>query len=246
MEKIGGKMMRNAITVMLGLLLLSSLAILVSAETDETNDVWHQVWTESGYQWDAYSGSKPNIDITDVSYSIDGSTATVTMTTKGDMSPNTENVVYTIHLQSTESTYYWIFYSNGQGTIMGMGNFQGFTSQFENPISGNTFSISFEIDDPNIDYTIVGFNAEHSDIDAEHGEAWWDYAPNSEAPYYGLSGDENGNGDSGDTGDSGDNGDTDDGNQNTNTPPPSGTPGFEIVFLLIAIGIVYIFSRRKK
>jgi len=204
-------------------LVVSSMS--VSAVSDGTNDVWHQSWTGTGYAWEAYSGSKPNIDITDVSYSIQGTTATVTMTTSADMTTNSENVVYTAHLKSSDDSYYMLFYSNGQGAIMGMGNFQGYASQIENPISGNTFSASFEVSDPNLDYTVVAFNVEHSDIDNDQGEAWWDYAPNSEAPYYSAGAGEE---------------DTDTGNDD------SGTPGFELLVLLAALGISFIILRRKR
>lgn len=228
------------------ILFFGAVAILIFcsinclAVSDGTNDVWHQAWTGTGYSWDAYSGSKSNIDITDVSYTIDGTTATVTMTTAGNMKPNTENVVYTMHLQSSESTYYWIFYSNGQGTIMGMGGFQGFASQIENPISGNIFTTSFEISDPNLDYNLIGFNVEHSDPDAEHGEAWWDYAPNSEAPWYSPGDDDT------DTDDPSSNDDEDNTNDNNTPPEPGGTPGFEILTLIAAITISIIILRKRK
>jgi hypothetical protein len=206
---------------------------LVSASSDGTNDVWHQSWTGTGYQWEAYSGSKSNIDITDISYSIDGSTATVSMTTVGNMADN-ENVVYTMHLQSSDSAYYMIMYSNGNGAVMGMGNYQGFSSQLTNPISGNKFTTSFEVSDPSANYEVIAFNVEHTNIDEEHGEAWWDYAPNSEAPYYGLGGDGNNNGDS--------NGDTGGGS----SQPSSGTPGFELLVVIAAIGIASIELKRRK
>jgi hypothetical protein len=209
----------------------------VSAESDGTNDVWHQVWSEvdQSYSWEAYSGTKNNIDITDVSYSIQGTTATVTMTTVGDMT-DTENVVYTMHLKSGETSYYMIMYTNGQGSVLGFGDFTGTVSQLENPISGNTFTASFEVSDPDAQYTLYGFNAEHTDIDAEHGEAWWDYAPNTYAPWYSAGdGDGDGDGDGNGNGGNGDNG----GNGS------SGTPGFEAIILIAAIGIALIIIRRK-
>jgi len=217
----------------IGLITLLFMCNLVSASSDGTNDVWHQSWTGSGYQWEAYSGSKSNIDITDVSYSIDGSTATVTMNTVGNMQDN-ENVVYTMHLQSSDSAYYMIMYSNGNGAVMGMGNYQGFSKQLSNPISGNTFTTSFEVSDPGANYNLIAFNVEHKNIDVEHGEAWWDYAPNSEAPYFGLGGggDSNGDDNSGNGGDG-------------SSQPSNGTPGFELTIGLAAIALVFLLYRKR-
>jgi len=203
------------------------LSMNVYAVSDSESDVWHQKWTQTGYSWEAYSGSKPNIDITDISYTIDGSNATLTMTTAGDMTTDDENVVYTMHLESTESTYYWVYYSNGQGTVVGMGELAGYMTQLDNPISGNKFTASFEISDTSIDYTAIGFNTEHSDVNDQSAESWWDYAPNSEAPYY-----------SADDGDKKGDENTGDGN--------SGTPGFEVIAILAAMAIVTIFYYRRK
>ena len=219
----------------ISVLVLSSMT--ATAETDETGDVWHHEWTGTDYSWGAFSGSKPAIDISDVSYTIDGTQATVTMTTVGDMTPNTENVVYTMHLQSSESAYYMIVYSNGEGAVAGMGDFFGSGSQLDNPISGNTFTASFEISDPSAEYTVIGFNAEYSDPDDEHGEAWWDYAPNSQAPWFGMGGDGDGDGDGDGNGD---------GNGDDGTPPPSGTPGFETLAVIGAIAVALIILRKRK
>ena len=217
----------SILLISLVVLLLSAMS--VNAESDGPNDVWHQKGSEveQKYSWEAYTGTKNNIDITDVSYSIAGSTATITMNTVGAMTPNTENVVYTMHLQASESGYYMVMYSNGNGAVMGMGDFVGFGSELDNPITGNTFTATFDVDDPNLDYQAIGFNVESSNPDAEHGEAWWDYAPNTEAPYYGLGGNGGTNG--------GTNGGSDNG----------GTPGFEIITLIAALGIAFIILRRK-
>jgi len=231
---------RKIIILCIGTITLLFMCTLVSASSDGTNDVWHQSWTGTGYQWEAYTGSKSNIDITDVSYSIDGTTATVSMTTVGNMQ-DSENVVYTMHLQSSDSAYYMIIYTNGNGAVMGMGNYQGFSKQLTNPLSGNTFTTNFEISDPSANYKVIAFNVEHTDIDAEHGEAWWDYAPNSEAPYYGLGGGGDSNGDD-NTGDGNDNsGNGGDGS----SQPSNGTPGFELTIGFAAIALVFLLYRKR-
>jgi len=217
------KIRNKTIILLVGIAALIFFTINVAAAGDSSNDIWHQKWTGSAYSWEAYSESKNNIDISDVSYSIDGTTATLTMTTVGPMTPNTENVVYTMHLKSSDSAYYMIVYSNGEGGVVGMGEYAGFGSELENPIAGNKFTASFEISNPDATYSIVGFNVEHSDPDAEHGEAWWDYAPNTVAPYYSANG----------------------GNGEQNGTPAPNTPGFELLVLIISIGtIIFIFKRK--
>ncbi len=222
--------------MLIALVVMLCCSFTVSAVSDGTNDVWHQKWTGSGYSWEAYSGTKNNIDISDVSVSLNGNTATVTMTTVGSMTIDSENVVYTTHVTSGEDiTNYMIVYTNGQGSVVGMGDNMGFVEQLENPISGNTLTASFEVSDPSKDYSIYGFNVEHSNIDDNQGEAWWDYAPNDYAPYY-SGGDGTGGDDTG--GGNGDGGDDE--------PPTPSTPGFEIIGLISAVAVAFILLKKKR
>ena len=216
----------SIVFVSVAVMLLSSMA--VSAESDSTGDVWHQTWSGSKWNWGASTDSKSNIDITDISYDISGTQATVTMTTVGAMSAGMEDdVVYTMHLKSAGSSYYMIVYTNSQGSVMGWGDYAGFMEQLDDPISGNTFTATFEVSNPDSDWQVYGFNVEYYEPGNEQGEAWWDYAPNSNAPWY-TGGD--GDGDSGNGGSSG----------------SSGTPGFETITVIAAVGIALIILRRKK
>lgn len=227
------KIWKRSMFVLGTILLLLIFSYSVSAVSDDTNDVWKHTYSSTGYSWNKF-GSKPSIDITDVSYSIDGNQATLTMKTVGNIVTNSENTVYTMHLSYSDSAFYMVYYSNGNGVVLGQGSFSGSMSQLDYTVSGNTFTGTFEVEDPNLGYNVIGFNAEHTDVDAETGDAWWDYAPNSEAPYYSAGGDNNGN----------DNNNQDN-NDNTNQPS-GGTPGFEILTLIAAITISIIILRKRK
>ncbi len=217
-----------------GILILGAAAILVitslsvSAIPDGTNDVGHQKWADTGYRWESYTATRDNIDATDISYEINGNQATVTMTTVGDMSTEKgADVVYTMHLKSKDLSYYMITYVGGMGSVMGFGDYGGFMEVLDAPITGNTFTATFELSNPNSDWQVYGFNVEYYEPGNEQGEAWWDYAPNSNAPWY-TGGD--GDGDGGNGGSSG----------------SSGTPGFEVITVIAALGIALIMLRRRK
>jgi len=226
---------RRNIIIAVGIAALMFMSATVAAISDNTNDIWHQTFSATGLSYEAWSGSNDKIDITDITYSLDGSTATLTMKTVGDI-VDSENVVYSMHLTSTEeSSFYMVTYTNGEGMVMGVGDFAGYYTQLETPVSGNTLTASFEINDPSGNYVFHGFNGEYNDIGEVQGEQWWDYAPNENAPWFGLDdGDDDGNVD----------GDSDgDGNS---IPPKPNTPGFEVLLLLASIGIAFILKRKRN
>lgn len=229
------KIWKRSMLVLGAMLLLLFFSYSVSAVSDDTDDVWKHTYSETGYSWNKF-GSKPSIDITDVSYSINGNQATLTMKTVGNIVTNSRNTVYTMHLAYSDSAFYMVYYSDGNGVVLGQGSFSESPLQLEHTVSGNTFTGTFDVEDPNLDYQVIGFNVEHTDVDAETGDAWWDYAPNSEAPYYSSGGDGN-NGNDNNNGDS---------NGDETNQPSGGTPGFEILTLISAITISIIILRKRK
>ena len=213
--------------LIVGVVVLLLSSITVSAESDSTGDVWHWRVSETTWSWE-HSGGKPNIDITSVSHTITDSEATLTMTVAGTIG-DSEKIVYYMHLVGDdETTYYQAFYVNGEGMIMGYGGYSGFYEQLENPVSGNTFTATFEIDNPDATYSVWAYSAEYAETGDESGEAWWDYAPDTYSPWYTGDGDDGTNGGDG-------NGGTGD-----------GTPGFETLVVIAALGIALIILRRRK
>ncbi|MEF8879307.1 MAG: Heimdall-CTERM domain-containing surface protein [Candidatus Thermoplasmatota archaeon] len=209
---------RRTILVIGAVVCILTISGTVAAINDDTGDVWHYKETNGGWSWDKYSGEKPNIDITDVSQSTNGNETTLTMKVNGEIE-NSENIEYWMYLKNDNSDYY-AHYSNKNGTVGGNTPSGIFSYQLENPVSGNTFTATFELDNPDASYELWGYSAETV---SDSNEWWGDYAPSEHAPWYSGGGD------------STDNGDTSD----------KGIPGFEILIVTIAMALV-IFLRRKK
>ncbi|MFO8133875.1 MAG: hypothetical protein R6U10_08110 [Thermoplasmatota archaeon] len=204
----------------------------VAAIGDDTGDVWHFQETNGGWSWDKYSGEKPNIDITDVSYSIDGTQATVTMEVRGEIETSAD-ITYMVHLESDDGEYI-AYYNDGEAMIYGEGEFSGFYEPIDDPVSGDTFTATFEVENPDASYELWGAAAESP---AEGSEEWGDYAPSEYAPW-----------DSGD--DDTDDGDTDDGAADGGDDGTGnggdGTPGFEVPFVLLAMLVAGILLVKRK
>jgi len=108
---------------------------------------------------------------------------------------------------------YTAYYADGESYYIGDGE----VNQLVNSVSGNTFTATFEIDNPGATYTVYGHIIEYKEVGDDLGEMWQDYAPNTYAPWY-TSGDGKG----------------------------GGTPGFEIIAVIAALAIALIILRRKK
>ncbi|MFO8078371.1 MAG: hypothetical protein R6U21_07015 [Thermoplasmatota archaeon] len=209
----------------------------VAAITDETGDVWYYQETDGGWSWDEYSKDKPNLDITEVSHSIEGTEVTLILKVNGVIE-NSEDITYWIYLEGDDSDY-GAQYSNNVGWVGGEGAASGFYHMLDDPISDDTFTATFEIDNPDESFNVYGFTHESSGSE----EQWGDYAPNEYAPWY------SGNEDTDDTDDGtadGDNESTDNTSNGEDTSG-NGTPGFELVllFLSIVVASIFIIKRRK-
>ena len=236
------KTLRKYILSIAVVLALFGAVNVVSAESDPSDDLWH--WQVSGTSgsWEAYSGAKDHIDITEIDYSIVGSEATLTMTLADDIQ-DSETIFYYMHLV-TGDDYYNAWYANGMGIVTGVGaNLTGYYNMLTAPMSGNTFTATFTVNDPDASYEVRGYAQELSVIGDEASEWWGDWAPNTY--FYDYSGyipeeeeeeeqeeepeeEQNGEEKSGD--DSEDN----------------GSPGFEVIVFIAAITIALLFMRRKK
>lgn len=218
------------IIVMFVLLML--LSINAMAINDDTGDLYHYIYSDNKWSWEAYSGEKDQIDITDISYSMEGSQVTLTMTCADTIAVN-DKIALTMYLQSDDDSSYLVMYvsSSDMGTVLGQGDYQGFYELLENPVTGNIFTATFEVSNPDADYEVWGFSAEYLDIGDQGGEAWWDYAPDSNAPWY-IPGDNNNNNNNNDG--------------TTTNEKDDGTPGFEAIILLAAVAVALILIKRRR
>lgn len=228
-------MIRRSVLVAGAIVCILALSGTVAALNDDTGDVWHYQETDGGWSWDKYSGNKPNLDITEVSSSFDGNKATLTLKVNGEIE-NSQDISYWIYLEGDNSDY-GAQYSNNQGWVAGEGEASGFYHMLNDPVSGDTFTATFEVDTPDDSYSVYGYTLESTSSE----EKWGDYAPADYAPW-----------DSGDDGT--DDGDTDGEDDNTDGTDNGGTdnggdggmPGFEILPLFGAIGILLLFFTMKR
>jgi len=223
----------------IGLYVLAFLAVsamlattLASAEkvTDDTDDVWHWTWNTGlgKFSWAKSTTSKPNIDITELSYTVEGGQAILKMKVKGEIE-NSEKVAYIVYYNTTD-TNYWMSYSNGTGFCMAT---SGTSMAWGNvTVSGDTITATVNLVSTGTESEFWGYAAEYTKIGDTSAEWWGDWAPQEESPWY-----EGDGGDGGDGGEDGENGDGDGG---------GGIPGFEGAVLCISIVIAFVILRRRK
>lgn len=204
------------------MILFICLSISVSAESDPTGDVYRYNGYDSDVLWEHY-GAKAHIDVTEASFSISGSDITVALTVSDSIS-NDQTFEYYFNLKTNPTSYYNFDYNNGDSMATGNGDLAGYVDTnpaYSISADGRTISYTFTDVDTTLDYYIEAYAVEFETYGNTIGPAWYDYVPDSEAGYYA-----GGNGSGGGNG--------------------GGTPGFEILALFIAIGVVFIFLRKSK
>jgi len=244
--------MKKILIVLFGLALFISVLPTISGEaiTDQTSDVYHWHFNQGSYGWEEAVSNKPDIDITEISYSTGANQVTLTMKVAGTIS-NSKLISYWAYLNTSDSNYF-ISWNEGEGTGWAVSTEEGsYNMDFEPDItaSGNTITGTFDnIGTFETGIEIWGWAAEYTTYNDMSSEWWGDWAPENYAMYDGEDTSET-NGD--DTDDEETNQDTnkeDETNQDQskNTPPPSGTPGFEILAVFIAfIAIIFINKKRE-
>ena len=213
--------------VSVAVMLLSSMAVSADkTESDPTGDVWHWNYMDGIYGWDVNVANKPNIDVTEISYAISGSQVTLTMKVAGTIT-NSETVTYCVYLLSSDSTYYFYWTNNdaiGTGT-----NSEGSPVDYEPEITanGNTITATYDVIGTfSTGIEFYGYAQELTVVGDTAAEYFQDWVPNEGDP---PGGDEDGDGDG-------------DGQQK----PPTGTPGFEAIAVIAALGVAFIILRRRN
>lgn len=223
--------LRKRNMIYISIIVLIGVSSIAAAESDPTGDVYYFNGPDATVLWELY-GERDAIDITDASQSVSGSDITVSITIKGGITDDSK-ITYYIYLYKDSTSYYAIDYNQGDGMASGNGDVAAFDTD-TNPEyvlseDGKTLSYTFSGVDTDIDYRLWVYAVEHTQFGDIAGEAWYDYAPESEAPYYsGGSGNDNGNDNNG-----GGNG-------------QGGTPGFEMVTVFIALAAIFLFTIKRK
>jgi len=222
-------------------LVLSSMTAVAETESDAQGDVWHYVFP---YYQSQTVANQPNSDIKEIKAEINGDQITLSMTlwpggtfTRGQYGYASYMMFY-----NTSDAYYTLLYNDltgeeavgiATGYSLG-GDTPSVTAADEVVVDGNTLSAT--MDKVGEDTTTTELHG-LTWVWEVHGEDQWDYDH-----WHDLVGDYDWAPDF----DPGDNGD-DGGNGGSGTsPPPSGTPGFETLAVIAALGIALIILRRKN
>jgi len=220
----------------LSVLVLSSITVSAETVTDPTGDVYYG----SGIAYNLATDDKPNIDITGITFDEGTVTTTMTMTVNGVIEVS-EYAMYWVTYAVGEEASYVFTYVNGEvfgiATTGESGSFDASAS-----VSGNTLTV--ELDSINIangDGALYGYASIWLEGADDSGEVWMDYAPGEYSPWYGVGDDTGGDVTGGD-----DTGGDDTGGDDTGTDAPTGTPGFETLAVIAALGIAFIVLKRKK
>jgi hypothetical protein len=224
------------------------LNITVSAdatENDPKGDVAHWEYSNNIWGWSYKIGDKPDIDITELSYSISGDELTLIMKVDGVIK-DSEKVWYWCYLNTSDASY-WMSFMNGEGGGMALNTGEGsmkYDWEPEISVSGSTFSCKFDI--VGSDYSkeeLWGYAAEYIEAGDITKEWWGDWAPAEYSPFWGEDDGENENGDDG-NGEIEDDENINGSNNDQNTA--SDTPGYEFMVVFIAIASVFLVIKRKK
>lgn len=235
-------MKKNFIYIAISLGLILAFSQIVSAVTvsDATGDVAHWKYTGTLWGWDYNVANKPNIDISELSYSSSEGKVTITMKVAGSIE-SSEFIVYWAMMNTSDSTYL-VTYNDGEGGGYAMNIGGGGSGQMDfEPVttaSGNTLSCTYNISSESFSgVEFWGYAAEYTTYGDITNEWWGDWAPNSNSPFYD---------DQPDSPDDDDDDDDENGNGGSTNTTGTGTPGFEIIILLTAIFAFVLFARKRK
>ncbi len=166
------------VLVSIATLLLSAIPASAAVVTDVTGDVHHWVVSGGVGSWETATVEKQNIDITEVSYTVNNNNITLTLKVAGVIQ-DSPNIVYVVYYNSTEA-HYWMMYTNGSGggigaAIEGDIVYPGIVTNSSNTINGEFQLIGS--DTSNV--ALWGYAAEYTDLNDKSQEWWVDYTPDS-------------------------------------------------------------------
>lgn len=234
------KKLRNYGIVLISLLVLLGSCFTAAATSidDGTSDVWHWAQSPSGtsWSWQGNVGNKPNIDIKEISYSVNDNKITLKMEVSGEIQ-NSDKIAYMVYYNTTDTTYQ-MSYSNGTGGGFGMNQENMDIRATENvSVSGDTFSVVLDVIGDTSKVDLWGYAAEYSSYGDLSAEWWGDWAPNEKFLFdTGTDGTDGTNGTDG----------TDGGLDDKESGSDKKTPGFELVLVLAAVAVVFIVLRKRR
>jgi len=219
-------------------LILSTFIASAESITDGTGDVYHWTGTENAWSW-KQNNIRNDIDITEISSSINGDNITITLKVAGTVQ-TTEKFAYYCYY-NTSDTNYWVMATGGNAIAMATSQGEGGGSYTQGTavINDNTVTAEFEILGDTEAQEIWGWAVEWTEVGDSMNHEWWgDWAPNTKFTGT-ISEDDTGDDDTSE--DDTDNSDTGSDNQETEK-----TPGFEVIAVIATIGLALILFKRRK
>jgi len=210
----------SLIPIFIILTFVLSYSVLALEITDQKDDVEHYIKDPSSRE---YVSDKPNLDVTQVSYNIDGEVVTLQLTIKGVIADDA-SITYYAEYECSDALYQFT-YSNGNLNSQASEMVNG-----EKKLIGS--AIDYTIDPANtikVTYNVIGMGGSDGDL---YGYAGEDF-PGIGVNEYWV--DNTAEIDDGPGGGDVNNGDG-----------QSSTPGFEILTLLAAISAACIIVKRGK
>ena len=225
--------LRNYSIVLISLLVLLGSCFTAAATSidDGTSDVWHWAQAGTSWSWQGNVGNKPNIDIKEVSYTVDENKITLKLEVSGSIQTS-EKVGYYVWYNSSD-TVYMMSYMNGTGLGYGLKGVMNFTSAENVTVSGDTLSVVLDVLGDTSKVELWGYAVEYTTFGDQTAEWWGDWAPNSKLPFTPVT---DGNTDGNNT----------DGNTNDGNNTGKKTPGFEVIPVIAAVAIAAILLRRRR
>ena len=216
----------------LAVILLSSVLVSAETQTDPSGDVYHWKLTGTAWGWIPSTDPRPNIDITELTYTSDGNQITISLKVAGTIQ-SSENIIYWATV-NTSDAFYWLMMNNQNGTGMAMNTENAMQFELANAtVSGDTLSCTFNLVGNDYNSTEYwGYAYEYEAFEDITKDWWGDWIPGDYSPFWGENGDDGGDGDGDGTTDNGDD--------------SGGSPGFEAIAIIAAIGLAFIILRRRK
>ncbi len=229
---------RNYGIVMISMLILLGTCFITTAESinEGTGDVYHYSQTGTAWSWRAGIADKPNIDITEISYSVNDDKLTLKLEVAGSIQ-NSEYYWYNMYYNSSDTIYTW-WWSNGTGFGMASNQGQQAYDMIQNfTVTGNSISAEFNVLGDTATKIDLWGQAHHYTTlgSSQQTNEWWgDWAPN-EKFIHDIEDDDTDGTDG-----------TDDGLDDDGPGSETKTPGFEMVLVIAAVAVAFIILRKRR
>ena len=128
------------------MLLFSSMTASAVTESDPEGDIYHYRFSEGTWSWGLSGESKPNIDITEVTFSSSENQVIMTMTVSGIIETS-ETIGYIVWGNTSDSSYF-LSWHNGISASLALNTEEGSMSFDYDPdvvVSDNTITATYNV-----------------------------------------------------------------------------------------------------